>query len=94
LLVGADHKLLLLNSGLLLAHHKLLLGPDNHLLPSVGASRSNHNLLIWIQAPEQRVSGWQDSHFHGFPWFIHYFSPPPPPQILIERLAHVSRVTI
>ena len=31
LLVGADHKLLLLNSGLLLAHHKLLLGPDNHL---------------------------------------------------------------
>ena len=32
LLVRSDHKLLLLlNSGLLLAHHKLLLRPDNHL---------------------------------------------------------------
>ena len=33
LLVGSDHKLLLLllNSGLLLTHNKLLLGPNNHL---------------------------------------------------------------
>ena len=31
--MGSDHKLLLLllNSGLLLTHHKLLLGPNNHL---------------------------------------------------------------
>ena len=31
--MGSDHKLLLLllNSGLLLTHNKLLLGPNNHL---------------------------------------------------------------
>ena len=38
LLLRSDHKLLwllLLNSRLLLAHHKLLLGPDDHLVENI-----------------------------------------------------------